>query len=213
MATSASTYASVRALIFDLFGVVIAFDEQIVYRRLAEHCAQPEEALAAMQDLVSRPTLIRGHETLEQLHEALVAAHGLRLSQGDFASLWRQPYTEPMAGMSELLAEVSQTHRLVLLSNVDGCYLSTVRCRHSELRYFSTALYSCETGTAKPERAAFDLAIRASDTTADRCLFIDDKHENVEAAERMGLPAYRFVDAVALRCYLAKANVLPAVQT
>jgi hypothetical protein len=37
-----------RVFVFDLFGVVILFDDSIVYRRIAKYCDDPDQALPAL---------------------------------------------------------------------------------------------------------------------------------------------------------------------
>lgn len=191
-------------LIFDLFGVVIAFDDARVYRRLAQHCADTAAALIGMNELVSDPGLIRGARDLETIRHELVDKFALNLTAEKFERIWIEPYTEPMPGMRQLLRCLSDSYRLVLLSNVDRYYWEVIRCNHSELDHFSTCLLSWEQGVAKPEREAFSRAIAASNTSASRCLFIDDKPENIMAAERMGLAGHIFTGVTGLPAFLLK---------
>jgi len=180
-------------LIFDLFGVVISFDEDIVYRRLAQHCEHPERAFVAMRGLVSQDDLIRGRTTLDSMHQQLIAAHGLALNLQDFESAWRAPYSAPIPGMAALIGSLSKSYRLVLLSNVDKHYWEVVFEAHPELHCFSALLLSWELGIAKPDREVFLHAVQAARTA--RCFFIDDKSENVEAARRVGIRGHRFRSA------------------
>lgn len=191
--TAATNYRRFDAVIFDLFGVLIAFDDDLVTRRLAEHCADPRRAFAAMQDIVSREDLIRGRLTLNDLHADLVSRHGLSLSPEAFKASWLEPYSEPMPGMGNLIRELVKQHRLVLLSNVDKYYWNTIRDGYGELQHFDRLVLSCDVGVAKPDRAMFELAVQAAGTDASRCFFVDDKLENVQAAARLGLRAHRFI--------------------
>lgn len=70
-------YRQVDALILDLFGVLVAFDDRLVYDRLAQHCNDPN-ATKAMRDLVSDRELICGRKALGQLHQQLSAQMPLR---------------------------------------------------------------------------------------------------------------------------------------
>jgi hypothetical protein len=96
----------VDCIIFDLFGVLVAFDDGLVYARLASHCDNPVNAEQDMQDLVSRPDLICGKLSLAALRSKLVTKYGLKLSLEDFAAAWLASYSEPMPGMRELLRQV-----------------------------------------------------------------------------------------------------------
>jgi len=190
-------------LIFDLFGVVVAFDDSLVYKRLAQYCTHPAIALMAMRDLVSDPRLIRGKKELEEVRHELASSLGLTLCARQFRTIWCQPYSEPMPGMKALLGSLAASYRLLLLSNVDRYYWEVMRHNHAELDAFSTYLLSWEQGVAKPEPEAFRRAIAASHTEASRCFFVDDKAENIEAAQRLGIFGHLFTDVAMLQQALA----------
>jgi len=190
-------------LIFDLFGVVIAFDDSLVYKRLAQYCTNPATSLMAMRDLVSDPRLIRGKRDLEAVRHELAGSLGLHLSADQFRAMWCESYSEPMPGMKDLLRSLSASYRLVLLSNVDRYYWEVIRHNHAELNYFSTYLLSWEQGVAKPEPEAFRRAIAASNTEASRCFLVDDKTENIETAQRSGISGHLFTGVETLQLALA----------
>lgn len=198
----------IRSLIFDLFGVVIAFDELSVYRRLAKHCRDSDAAFASMQGLVSTPELITGKLTLQQLHQQLVDSYGLALGYETFRDRWLTPYTVAMPGVADILRELSGKHRLVLLSNVDRYYLEIVRDQHRELDHFVVQLVSCEIGVAKPADAAFVAALHACGAEPSECYFVDDKAENIDAASKLGIRGHVFTTAQALRASLIEMGIL-----
>lgn len=189
----------IDTLIFDLFGVLISFDDDIVYRRLAAHCADPEAAFLALHGLVSQSDLIRGQRSLDQLHKQLVAAYGLALNRRDFEAVWLEPYSSPMPGMAELIRTLSKRYKLILLSNVDKYYWQVVHKAHPEIACFDKLLLSWELGLAKPDPEMFLHALKATRSDADWCFFIDDKSENVEAARLVGIRGHRFLDVERLR--------------
>ena len=192
--TIQDTTQQIDTLIFDLFGVLISFDDDIVYRRLAPHCEDPEAAFLALRGLVSQRDLIRGRKSLDQLHQQLVAAHGLALTRRDFEAAWLEPYSEPMPGMADLIRTLSKRYKLVLLSNVDKYYWQVVHKTHPEIACFDTLLLSWKLALAKPDPEMFLHALKAARSDAARCFFIDDKSENVEAARLVGIRGHRFLD-------------------
>jgi HAD superfamily hydrolase (TIGR01509 family) len=192
--------------IFDLFGVVISFDDQIVYRRIAEHCPQADAALRELDGLVSSPSLITGKLALHELHRQLCQSHGLRLSVDEFDALWREPYSESMDGMDAVLRALGRNHRLVLLSNVDQYYWTTVRQLHPELVHFDAVLLSCELGLAKPDSRVFARAAETAGVDPSECYFVDDKLENVKAAQASGFGAHLFESVSGLRSALRGAG-------
>jgi HAD superfamily hydrolase (TIGR01509 family) len=201
------TSDQVNTLIFDLFGVVIAFDDAPVYKRLAAHCTVPDEALAALQDLVSRPDLIRGRLSLDDLREELAKSLGLRVTASEFKAIWREPYTAAVDGMDKLLKSLSNSHRLVLLSNVDRYYWSEVQVLHPEVRHFHARVLSWEQAVAKPERVSFERALVAAEAAAPNCFFIDDKAENIEAALGCGIRGHLFRGMEGLKASLLSEGI------
>jgi putative hydrolase of the HAD superfamily len=73
--------------------------------------------------------------------------------------------------------------------------------------YFDIALSSCYLGLRKPHRAIYDRAVDILGRPAERILFIDDRLENVAAAQVVGLHAIRFSGADALRRELETLGV------
>lgn len=72
------------------------------------------------------------------------------------------------------------------------------RARHMSetLNYrtlFTREFYSCSLGVAKPEAAFFEHILHALNLPGNNVLFLDDRPENVEAAQRVGLAAAVYV--------------------
>ncbi|MFF4981325.1 HAD-IA family hydrolase [Streptomyces sp. NPDC001046] len=50
-------------------------------------------------------------------------------------------------------------------------------------------------GVAKPDRRIYELAAEKAGARLDRCLFVDDRQENVDAARELGMTAVRYSTA------------------
>ena len=200
------TEPHIEAFIFDLFGVIIAFDNDIVPARLARHCTDPDDALRRFDGLMARREIITGEVTLHQVHRQLVDAHGLTLTYPQFEAAWLEPYSWPMPGMADFVKALSENHRLVLLSNVDHYYWQVVRAMQPELEFFTELLVSCDLGFAKPESEAFLRASQAAGADPEQCLFVDDTRTNIEAARALGFQTHWFRDAPGLHRFLQGAT-------
>ncbi|MBQ2392554.1 MAG: HAD-IA family hydrolase, partial [Alistipes sp.] len=51
---------------------------------------------------------------------------------------------------------------------------------------------SCEEGVCKPEREIYQLLLSRYGLNPSETLFIDDRQENIEAAEREGIVGFHF---------------------
>lgn len=196
-----------HAVVLDLFGVLAAFDNDIVYHRLARHCADPGAAFVALNGLMAGHEVITGQVTLPQVHRRLVEAYGLGLDYAGFEDAWLEPYSTPMPGMAALVETLSRQHRLVLLSNVDRYYWEVVRSMQPELGLFDAVLLSCDLGVAKPDPEIFHQASRAARVAPAECLFVDDTRANVDAAHALGFGTHWFRGIDGLRAHLRRLGV------
>jgi len=57
---------------------------------------------------------------------------------------------------------------------------------------------SARVGLAKPDRRIYEIARELAGAPAERCLFVDDTLENVEAAAALGMPTVHFREAADL---------------
>lgn len=171
---------TVRAVIFDVGGVLLTLGEAEYRHRVAKALGRPampgryEEVLPALQ---------RG----ELAEEALWAELGGRLVQAeefdrDWLDLFR-PVPEMLALAEELRRRGVQTG---VLSNTQASHVRLMR-RMGFLDGFDPVIMSCETGCRKPEPAVFHAALDRLGLEPARVAFIDDVPQYVEAARRLGM--------------------------
>jgi HAD superfamily hydrolase (TIGR01509 family) len=75
-------------------------------------------------------------------------------------------------------------------------------------RYVPWSFVSCRTGVRKPAPEAYLGAAGALGVPPARCLFVDDRADNVAAAAAVGMPGLVFTDAARLRADLAARGLL-----
>lgn len=73
---------------------------------------------------------------------------------------------------------------------------------------FSDIVISGEEKLIKPDRAIFELALKRFTRRADQCLFVDDRLDNIEAGEAIGLAGHHFRDAIQLQRELKALRLL-----
>jgi putative hydrolase of the HAD superfamily len=78
---------------------------------------------------------------------------------------------------------------------------------------FDVMHFSHRTGARKPEPEAYRRVLADLGVAAAACVFTDDKARNVEAAARMGIVAFIFVDATQLGAALAALGLPPGRQS
>lgn len=97
--------------------------------------------------------------------------------------------------------------RLALLSNA-VVEMARLIDGQSWARLFRHRLFSADLHLAKPSAKIYRRACEILDTRPENVLFIDDRQENVDAAESVGMTALLFTDAAHL--WTALAFALPS---
>jgi len=89
--------------------------------------------------------------------------------------------------------------RLAMLSNIPAELAAHYERRHGRwLRHFELTAFSCRTGRAKPDPAAYLWCCHTLTLAPQRVLFIDDRADNIHAAERLGLRTHLFTGPAAM---------------
>jgi len=105
--------------------------------------------------------------------------------------LWTQP-NPPMIAWAERLQHAGV--RTAILSNIGDAIAEGVAARLTWLSGFELCIWSHALSLAKPEPAIFLKAAAALHASPDSILFIDDKEENVAAANAVGMQAVRYAN-------------------
>lgn len=141
----------------------------------------------------------------------IVKKHYLELSLGCFASFifWEN------LGFGKEYPEIERTYldqcitidpdfksiasrlrtnfKLALLSNDVAEWSLYLRTKHSLNQFFDVIVISGEVEARKPNLKIYELLLKKVGTSPKKCVFIDDKLENLQAASRLGIKGMRFV--------------------
>jgi putative hydrolase of the HAD superfamily len=96
--------------------------------------------------------------------------------------------------------------RTAILSNGVHEIISHVRADRPLASWFDVVIVSCEVGCAKPDLSIYRLCLERLGVPAASALFVDDRLDNLHAAEQAGLRTFHFTgddSVVALRNTLA----------
>jgi len=104
---------------------------------------------------------------------------------------------EVMVALVEGLA--ASGRRIALLSNIPEELATYYEAHHDWLGRFPLRAFSCRIGHAKPEPGAYQWCLNALNTAPDRVLFVDDREENIRAAEAMGIQGHLFTTPARLK--------------
>lgn len=185
-----------KHLLFDFGVVLIPIDQSLTYEAFEKLGAREELALQnELFEKVERGDL--DNDTfLKDLQPFFFRKN---IFKKDLARAWNAMCYEPIPEENiQLLKKLKREHRLFLLSNTNGLHIQKIKALTGPFKYaqfrslFEAIYYSHEMGCRKPEAAFFEKVLKEQDLKAEECLFIDDRAENIEAAEKLGIKSWLF---------------------
>jgi len=183
--------AHIRALLFDLGGVVFRID----FGRAISIWA--ERASCDPADLRTRFAFDGAYEDHERgdldesaYFDVLRTSLGVALSDADLRAGWNNIYMDPVSGMAPILGTARSRYPLYAFTNSNPTHQRVWSVRYaSELAVFRAVFVSSEIGLRKPDPEAFRAVANRAGFDPSAFLFFDDSVENVEGARTAGMSA------------------------
>ena len=181
--------SSVKALIFDLGGVVIDIDFNKVFARWAEYS---NRSIEEIQSKFSFDHFYEAHERGEidasDYFDSLRNTLGIDITDTHFEKGWNSIYNGELPGISGLLKRARRKLPLYAFTNSNRAHQLVWSKRFSEtLSLFEFVFVSSDIGKRKPEPAAFQIVAQSIGLEFDQMLFFDDSIENIFGARKLGL--------------------------
>ena len=196
-----------RLIVFDAGHVFIDFDWQEVCRCLVDlsglSAEEVKHAFSYLETLGYKIGRIKTEDFLFQLNSRLKT----KISPDEFPKLWNTSFVEN-DGVVKLMRQLRQRFPLYLLSNTNEAHYEYLQRKYDSYSFFEQSILSYKVGHAKPEPEIYHEVLRLSGLPANRCLFIDDLPENVQAAEKIGMHAIQFSGLEPLTADLQNLGVL-----
>jgi 2-haloacid dehalogenase len=199
----------VKAVVFDLGGVLIDWDPRYLYRKLLDDEAAVEEFLATVCTPEWNAEQDRGRPFAEGVAE-LVERHPVHAAAiTAYHERWPEMLGGAVGGTVEVLAELrAASVPVYALTNWSAETFGVARERFEFLEWFDGVLVSGEERMIKPDPAIFRLLLDRFGLDPEATFYVDDSGPNVEAAGRLGFDAVRFTTPAQLRRDLEARRLL-----
>jgi glucose-1-phosphatase len=181
----------VKALLFDLGGVVIDIDFNRVFEAWSAYAGVEPQRLKSK---FTFDTFYEHHERNEITGAAYFASLResleINLTDEQCTKGWNAINRGEVSGIQPLLRQARQYFPLYAFSNTNPTHWTYLSSTCAELlNEFERIFLSFEMGQRKPDRAAFEMVSSSIGVNAAQILFFDDLLENVEGARKAGLQA------------------------
>jgi FMN phosphatase YigB (HAD superfamily) len=198
----------IKTIIFDLGRVIVNFDFQRGYNRMAQLCSYPAEDIPARIgscDLVTR--FESGQVEPEDFVQELSALLELNVDYREFCDIWSSIFLPETLIPESLLERLKSSYRLVLLSNTNAIHWEMISAHYPLLKHFDERVLSYRVGALKPDPKIYRAAIDAAECAPEECFFTDDIAAYVEGARRHGIDAVQFQNRAQIENELRQRGV------
>ena len=199
---------ALTTVIFDLGGVLVWTNWDRVTVSLAEMSGlTPERVMDEIETGEAGYAFMLDRLDRAEFHRRLTERLGLRQHPDAFFAMWSS-IIAPNEEINSLVKRLKDRYRLVLASNTDVLHYTRSLEVQEALRIFDHALLSYELGLCKPDPEFFRSGLERLAIPPVECVFIDDREENVEAAQTLGIAGTQFVSTKQLESDLGDMGIL-----
>jgi HAD superfamily hydrolase (TIGR01509 family) len=135
-------------------------------------------------------------------------ADGREFDQRGFVDEVRASYRW-LPGIEELLGELAEAETAMHAFSNYPVWYRLIEERLGLSRFLEWTFVSCRTGVRKPDAAAYATVLRELKVPAERCIFVDDRAPNCDAARKSGIHAVQYRGVEPLRDSLTAAGLIP----
>lgn len=178
----------INSIIFDFGDVFINLEKEKSIEEFKKLGLEgPNEELLVQNDLFEKGQ-ITDIQFVESFHKFIPKA-----SIEEITKAWNSVIGDFPLYRLEFLQLLSNKYRLFLLTNTDSIHINQFEHKvgmsfYSDFyRCFEKVYYSYEMGMRKPQPEIFTTILHKHDLSPKRTLFVDDKKDNTDVAESLGL--------------------------
>jgi putative hydrolase of the HAD superfamily len=190
-----------RAIIFDYGKVLSLSADEDAHRELVSTTGLPLTVFE-QHYWANRDAYDAGDLTGRGYWEKIARDAGVQFSEEQLEHLvatdtrmWLN-LNEPMIDWAGQLKNAG--FRIAILSNLGEALVEHMVTKVEWVKRFHHATWSSQLNIVKPNPAIYLHTVERLGVTPEQALFIDDKEENIRAAEALGIHGIRFTDIVAL---------------
>jgi epoxide hydrolase-like predicted phosphatase len=183
----------IKAVFFDLGDVVVDWpDNSMIYKYVAERFGLDfEDARERARPLVRQ--VGRGDMGERDLWTQFFSSYGMGLPK-DWRTMWVEKFKEcakPNAKVVGIVKALNKNYKVGMITNTEPSHDKWAK-KAGWYKHFDVVVVSYKEYFRKPEPEIYMIALDRIGLKAGECIFVDNKEENVRAAEKVGMKGILF---------------------
>ena len=188
----------IKNIIFDLGGVILDIDENIVYKELENLGIDISELARSKEFKELMSKFDTGIYTAPTFRRKAKAFLGLdKMTDQRFDAIWNAMLLDIPRERIEAIEKVKQHYKIFLMSNSNEIHYD-LYVRDLQLRFgyhefdelFDKSYFSFAEHLEKPDPRFFELILDHEGLLPEETLFIDDTEANIKVAKSLGIRTY-----------------------
>ena len=192
----------VKNIIFDLGEVIVDLDFPATEKQFSELMKlNPTKRFTSSQQSKVFDKLEVGGISPSSFRDTLREMSQLDLSDEALDAAWNAMLIEIPAKKIQLVQNLRSTYQTFVLSNTNSIHIDFVNKNLLPAHQIKTldeifdyVYYSHEIGERKPNAASYQFILDKHEIIPSESLFIDDKPENIVAAEKLGIKTWHLTN-------------------
>ena len=199
----------ITTLLFDIGGVILTNGWDEVNRREGTEYFKLDFDETERRHNEIFPDFEKGNVSLNKYVEEVIFYKKRNFNREDFINFIKSR-TKPYESSIQILEKLSKDKKYLLAAiNNESYELNLFRINQFKLyKYFTSFFSSGFLNTRKPEPRIYKIALNVLHKTPSECLFIDDRIENIEEAQKQGIKTIHLTDVKNLHNLLPEKGIL-----
>ncbi|MFX1601076.1 MAG: HAD family hydrolase, partial [Promethearchaeota archaeon] len=203
----------VKAIIFDLGGVVIDLDFSNFYNKIISQSPLNKPQTPIMLEFFRQSDMYhQGKMTDDEFYQlACDLLQVCMLNQSEFFDAFNSIISGYNSNVSEIIKRIreSNQYKLIALSNVNSSHWDYILNKKWDfINWFDELILSHETHLIKPNPKVFEYAIKKAGCKPEQILYIDDGLNNIRSAIELGIIGIKFINSEELLEELKKFKII-----
>lgn len=198
------------AIIFDLGGVLIDWNPRYLFRKIFD--GDEERVDWFLSEVCPQSWNVQmdgGYPFQQAIEDRCQLFPELADVLHAYWERWDETISGEIPETVAILAKLREAgYPLYVLSNWSAETFARVRAQFPFLDWFDELIISGQIGLTKPNKEIFDYLLEKVGLPAEECLFIDDRAENTDAAEKFGFQTVLFTSPEELLKYFQDIELL-----
>ncbi len=180
----------IKALIFDVGGVVIFYDHMIAAKKMSKVInVSPKRIFKVLSGRWNKHTVASDLGEPSRKYWKIVAKilEVKKIPYKNFDNLWNTIFWPNKRIFPLLIKLRKEGYKIACISNTNFTHIRYILKKYNLRKFFDVLVFSCDVKTRKPHPKIYKIALKRLNIKPEEAIFIDDKHENVHGAEKLGI--------------------------